>query len=351
LNTAVYKILIIRLSSLGDVLLASPLVRSLREKFKNAQIDFLIRSEYIDIVRHNPHLTNVVELNAREGFPELRKLKKHIYQEKYHVILDIHKNLRSIYLCWGMQLRGTQIYKIKKQQFVRFLLIKLKINLYQKFKSRIIPVWEKYLQTADRLGIDSRNGTLELFLPAAAENRTVEFLNGLPGTKWEIVVAPGAKHFTKRWPPEYFAELIKQINRGWEYQVILVGDNHDKPVIEKILDLIPKNIAISTAGFFSIIETSAIIKRAKLIISNDSGIMHIAKAFNRPLVAIFGSTVKEFGFYPSNKETVVIERAGLQCRPCSHIGRKACPKKHFKCMKDITPEMIIQTVEEMQILK
>jgi heptosyltransferase-2 len=338
------------MSSLGDVLLASPLIHSLRKKFKNAQIDFLIRSEYIDIVRYNPHLTNIIELNTKKGYPELKKIKKHIYQEEYHVILDIHKNLRSSYLCGGMTFRGTKVFKIKKQQLIRFLLVKFKINLYQKFRGRIIPVWKKYLQTAAQLGIGREDGALELFLPAAAEDRAIEFLNNLPETKKKIVVAPGARHFTKRWPPEYFASLINHINHRWGCQVILVGDNHDKPIIEKIFSLIPTETAIPTAGMFSIMETSAFIKRANLIVSNDSGIMHIANAFNRPLVAIFGSTVKEFGFYPGNKETVVIEKPGLPCRPCSHIGRQSCPKKHFKCMKDITVETILQIIDKMGIL-
>ena len=346
------KILIIRFSSLGDVLLTTPLIRLLRKKYPKAQIDFLVRKEYSQIVRYNPHLSKILELDVKEGFKGLKKFKDEIWHYKYHVILDLQRNLRSGYLTFGKvinKLSHTDIFKVKKNQIIRFMLVKWKINLYKKMYNRIIPVWEKYVRTAHKLEIFPDEGKLELFPSVHAQRQTDRFLKNLPAGDWHLVIAPGAKHITKRWPTDYFTDLILQLYNSYKIKTLLIGGEQDNEVIEDILRGIPNDIAFSTAGKLTLLETAVIIKNAKLVISNDSGLMHVATAFNRPLIAIFGSTVEEFGFFPNDPNAITIENKGLYCRPCSHIGRTTCPEKHFRCMKEIKPEKILDLIEKMRI--
>ena len=343
----VKKILIIRLSSLGDILLSTPLIRLLRQKYPQVQLDFLVRKEYSELLRYHPGISRLIEFDVRGKYAALSDMRKKIRLTRYDVILDIHKNLRSRYLCLGLPLLSffrTRVYRLRKNQFIRFLLVKFKINLYRKLYGRVIPVWEKYLRTACSLGIVPDSGKLEIYLPEETAKAVQKFLSVLKGNNWNIVIAPGARHFSKCWPKEYFAELIQQFFAKAGWRTVLVGGAEDVPVIEKILRQLPEGMAVSAAGKLTLLETTALIKQSRLMISNDSGLMHLGAAMDVPLIAIFGSTVEELGFFPNSPKAVVMENRGLYCRPCSHIGRSDCPEKHFRCMREITAENILTIV-------
>jgi heptosyltransferase-2 len=307
------KILIIRMSSIGDIILTSPLIRQLRQKYPDARIDYLIRKEYADLVRYNPHLSNNIELDVRQGRAELKALREKIRHEKYDLILDLHRNLRSTYL---RSFTGhSPLLKIRKNQILRFLLVKFKINLYAKFYGHPLSVAEKYLRAAAPLGLTTDDMRLELHLPEEVAEKGKTIWRELTAQNFQIIMAPGAKHFTKRWPPE--VDVIKEIQ-------LQAGNETQR----------------SLAGKISLLETFAIIQQAPFFISNDSGLMHAAAAFQKPQIAIFGSTVKELGFSPVNPNAILVENHALKCRPCSHIGRTACPLTHFKCMRKVTPERV-----------
>jgi lipopolysaccharide heptosyltransferase II len=340
------KILVIRFSSLGDVLLATPLIRLLRLKYPKSQIDFLVREEYADLVRYNSNISQVIEFDIKQGFSALRKLRKNISDQMYDVIFDIHRSIRSRYLTFLLRwnpLSGTKVYRVRKKQFIRFLIVKFKINLYRKFYGRIIPVWEKYVLTARPIGVTADDGQLELYLSNNSEPLLKKNLKKLLSEDY-VLIAPGAKHFTKRWPAEYFNQFIMENYRKYNLPAILVGDASDIPVVEEILSKLPLGIATSLAGELSILQTAEVIRQAKLVISNDSGLMHVAAAFQKPLIAIFGSTVEELGFFPNSTGAMVVENKGLYCRPCTHIGRASCPEKHFRCMLEITPKAVMEKI-------
>jgi len=281
------------------------------------------------------------------------------------VILDIHNNLRSRYVCLGLGRFGiqTRVRHVRKQKFVRFLLVSCKINLYRKIYGRVIPVWEKYLRTAKSLGLDLPGGIrkrisaertdvmkgkgLEIYLSRDAENVAAQFRKEKSGEASFIAVAPGARHFTKRWPAEYYSDLILRIYQEKNIKSVLIGGKDDQSLCENIVKEVGGKKSFSVAGKLSILESAAIIKDAKLLITNDSGLMHVGDALKTPLFAIFGSTVRELGFFPSATTSMVIENKGLSCRPCSHIGRDHCPKKHFHCMKELTPELVWRQVEKL----
>jgi lipopolysaccharide heptosyltransferase II len=351
------KILIIRFSSLGDVVLATPLIRILRQSFPRAKLDFLVRQEYAELLENSPKIDQLLKFDIKLGFRGLRQLKKDLKNNNYNVILDIHNNLRSRYLCMGLAgpFSKTYVLRIQKQQFARFMLVKFKINLYRRLYGRIIAVWEKYVRTARPLfggtamenstpGSARQEGRLEIFLSKESEKKAKKIHAEQLENKIYLTLAPGAKHFTKRWPAEYYCEFIERIYQETKIKSVLIGGNDDIAVSETILQCCSGDAVISLAGQLSIQETAAVIKNSALLISNDSGLMHVADALTVPLIAIFGSTVEELGFFPVSSEATVIQNLGLYCRPCSHIGRSHCPQEHFRCMQEVTPEMVWQAV-------
>lgn len=361
----VQKILIIRFSSLGDIVLATPLISRLRKKFPEAQVDFLIRTEYAELLQFNPKINNLIRFDIHDGFRGLRKLKNQVKKTHYDVILDIHNNLRSRYVClnYGRFRAPAQIWHVRKQKITRFLLVKCKVNLYQKIYGRIIPVWEKYLLTAKSLGIDlpdetqkqgsddrpglMGDGGLEIYISHDAENTAAKIRKGELGDAPYITLAPGARHFTKRWPAEYYSDMINLIYQEKNIKSVLIGGKDDQSLCENIVKDVGGDRCLSLSGKLTILETAAMINNAKLLITNDSGLMHVGDALKTPLLTIFGSTVQELGFFPTAATSMVVENKELSCRPCSHIGRSHCPKKHFRCMKELTPDQLWQRVKKI----
>jgi len=326
------KILIIRLSSIGDIVLSTPLIRVLREKFPSAQIDFIVKKEFSELLKFNPHLTNLIELDTDRGFKELLRLKSKIVKEKYDLILDIHNNLRSIFL---RTFSGAKVLKVNKRVFKRFLLVKFKINLYK----NAIPVAERYIEPVHQFSIKNDNQGLELFVPNHIVESAKNKIN-FSESDFYIAIAPSAKHETKRWLPERFAELADNLVKKFNAKIILMGGKEDENRCE-VVESMMKSKPINLCGKTTLLESAGILSLCKLLITNDSGLMHIGSAMKTNIVAIFGSTVKEFGFFPYGTQSIVVEKQ-VPCRPCSHIGRKKCPKGHFKCMKDIHVDEVFQ---------
>jgi heptosyltransferase-2 len=345
------RILLIRLSSIGDILLASPLIYLLNQKYPKAKLDFVIFKEYSDLVRNHPSINRVFEFDKAEGFRELSRIKKIIKSQKYDFILDIHANLRSHWITLGISWfsTATRIYRVRKQKLARFFLVKFKVNLYQYLYGRIIPVWEKYINTAQKLGINpkSHHRKPDLYLPESVTLSAENILNQHHVPSSYITVAPGARHYTKRWPARYYAAVINRIFRDAGRKTLLVGGPSEIETVRTIQEKVDNNAILSLAGEISLLETAAIINKSNLLISNDSGLMHVGSAMGVPLIAIFGSTVEEFGFFPEGPDVFVAQNHGLYCRPCSHIGRSTCPIRHFNCLEEISPEEIIKVAKEL----
>lgn len=312
------NILIIRLSSLGDVLLASPVIRALRNKYPEAKIDFLVKPQYADAVQHNINLNNVFV------FDDYSQL----YKKEFDFVVDLQNNLRSKRI--RKKIPGKQ-FVFKKPNLKKLLLVKFKKNFFNEIKS--IP--ERYADAVPGLTLD--NNGLDLYLPGGI-SPSVKL-----GTDY-IGFCPGAKHFTKRWLPEYFIHLGNMLTDE-DFTILLFGGEEDKILCERISAQIPGSINLSNSN--NLFQTSADMKLCKAVVCNDSGLMHTACASGVPAATFFGSTVKEFGFFPYNSTSLVLENKSLNCRPCSHIGRDSCPLKHFKCMKDITPDLVYVKLHEL----
>jgi heptosyltransferase-2 len=326
-------ILIIRLSSIGDILLSTPFIRQVRETFPMAKIDFILKDIYIDLLKYNPHINEIYSLKLTNERDELYDLKVKLRGKKYDLIFDLHNNLRSNYLKRGIS--AGQIYSIKKDKIKQSLLVRFKINLYD----HDTPIPERYLSVAKDIGVADDGKGLEIFWTKETVDSTEKKIVpiGLNLNHHFICLAPGAGFFTKRWPPDKVENLIDLIQQNKNTQIVILGGDNDKVFGSSLKK--QKNI-IDTSGKFSLLETAYIISKGKMIVSNDSGLMHMATAVKNPVIAIFGSTVKELGFFPYRAVSRVIENSKLSCRPCSHIGKNKCPKGHFKCMEEITPEQV-----------
>ena len=330
-----FKTLIIRFSSVGDVVLSTPLLRVLRSKYPQGQIDYVTRTEYAELVKNNHNVNFVYAFDARQGFPGLRKLKQQLKNERYDLVLDIHGSLRSRFLRTGLGVK--EVRRIDKRTHERFMLVKFKNNLYKE----IVSVADRYIEPLHPMGIMPDGKGPELHIPDEILFGVSSKIATLRLNRFEktIGLCPSSRHFTKRWPWERFAELAVRLIREQDAKVMLFGSADDKELNAQIVRVIAKETAeervTDFSGQFSLMETAAAMEFCDTIISNDSGLMHIAAAMNKTLIAIFGSTVREFGFFPFGVNSIVIERKGLSCRPCSHIGRPSCPEGHFRCMKDI----------------
>ncbi|MGD0590916.1 MAG: lipopolysaccharide heptosyltransferase II [Bacteroidota bacterium] len=339
------KTLVIRFSSIGDVVLASPLLRVLHTRFPSSQIDFVVRKEYSELIRYNPNLNHTFAFDAHGGFQELHRLASTLRRKKYDLIIDIQNNLRSRYI---RSISGAkEIVVINKRIFARTMLVRLKKNFYLD----IVSVADRYIEPVRIYGIENDAQGLEIFIPDETMHKVSGKISSLKLHKRENVVGfcPSAKHATKRWPEERFIEAGIRLVRELKAKIILFGGKSDTVLCTTIANGINKKsegeCAIEYSGQFSLLETAAAMQFCDVIVTNDSGLMHIAAAMKKKLVAIFGSTVREFGFFPVGTENIVIERKGLYCRPCSHIGRSNCPEGHFRCMNEIQIDDVVGSIK------
>lgn len=322
------KVLIIRLSSLGDILLTTPLIRAIKNENPQIQIDFLLRSEYRDLLIKNPNI-NQLHLFTRNDFENLN-LVKSLRNKNYELIIDLQNNFRSRGIT--SKLSGEKL-RFDKKSFQKILLVKAKVNLLKNASS--IPV--RYANVIDGLELDDKG--LDLFTDCELSAKIKLLTNA-------IGLCPGARHFTKKWPIEYFIQLSRFLIQN-NYNVFLFGGKIDKDICKQINEEVPETINLQNDD--DILQTAADMKICKAIVCNDSGLMHAASAVGTKVLTIFGSSVKEFGFTPYNCKSLILENNSLSCRPCSHIGRESCPEVHFSCMKEIKPDFVFN--ELMKLIK
>ena len=247
---------------------------------------------------------------------------------KYDCIIDLQNNLRSkLFL---NNLTG-EVLTFNKKRFEKVLLVHLKINLLKEVPQ--IPI--RYAETIPDFQLDDEG--LDLFLPENIASR-------IPAGQNVIGLCPGARHFTKRWQKENFIQLGKMlIEKG--FSVALFGGESDRELCEEISKEIPGSVNLSTED--DILQLAKDMQQCKAVVCNDSGLMHAACAVKIPVVAIYGSTVREFGFTPYGCKNIILENNSLTCRPCSHIGKKKCPQKHFRCMLELTPAQAFESINKV----
>lgn len=304
--------------------MTTPILRALKKQYPSTHIDYLVKSRYSDVIKYNPYVEQIFE------YEKTQQLSKKLKENNYDLVIDLQNNFRSRAIT--SKLKAT-VYRFRKPTLKKLLLVFLKINLYKDFKSIV----NRYAESIPGLKLDDKG--LDLFLPKDSEKITTELNNKYIG------FCPGSRHFTKRWPLEYFIELGNMLRKD-DYKVILFGGKDDYDICKEISEQIFGSINYQNED--KILKTAHNMKKCKLIITNDSGMMHTASAVGIPVIVLFGSSVKEFGFAPYRNKNLIIENNHLKCRPCSHIGKEFCPKKHFKCMRDLTPALVYEKFREFE---
>lgn len=316
------RILLIRLSSLGDIILTMPLIKALREKYPEAQIDLIVKKEFVKLAEFFPGLSNVIGIDTTKDI--LAKKVEELSVNSYTHILDLHNNFRSAKL---RTIKATTVTIVNKRTFKRWLLVKFKMNLLKKEPDVI----GRYFETAKELGVSDAG---------LAPSFDIDLNNAMSNT---AAICPGAKHWNKRWPAEYYQQLaLALIDEG--YQIDFYGNKDERVLADTIASVLPKNSFRNRCGELALHELPEAFAEVELAITNDSGLMHLASAAGCKTYSIFGPTVREFGFMPRSKKATVFENRGLDCRPCTTIGLETCPKGHFKCMKDVTVEVLLKKV-------
>jgi heptosyltransferase-2 len=331
--------LIIRLSSLGDILLMTPALRALRRDFPESRIDVLTRSRYQELLDGNPNLSNLILFDSADEAREMKRIQADL-KGRYDVVVDLHTGLRSFRI--RRNLRAKRVLVYHKHRLARQILVATKINrLGDDFS---VPL--AYLQALEPLGV--RDDGLGLEWPGAMVRRD-QFLaftgmEAAPDNK-PIALCPGASYGTKRWPLKKWVDLAEiLLERG--HSLWIFGDGQDAQAGAALKAKDPSRVS-NFCGTLRPALSGAGLSFCRAAVTNDAGPMHMAAAVGTPVVAIFGSTVPEFGFRPF-RVPHRISQVAVWCRPCSHLGFAKCPLGHFKCMKQQKAEGVAKLVEELK---
>ena len=335
-----FRILIIRLSAIGDVVLCSYLIRNLRIRFPEAEIDFLVKSRYASIPGQDRRIDHVLEMTDHAGLGEILHLAGRLRKNDYDVVLDLQGNARSIAL--SLLSGAKKKARCRAERLNRFMLVHFKKDLY----TECVPVPLRYAGSVRFLGLRDDGMGLDFFVSPEADEglARVEKKMDFPGEGRLIVLAPGAGRKTKRWPAGRYAELGDHFSRTG-CRIALVGGDQDREACLSVLGQM-KHPAFDFSGRLSLQESAALIRKASLVVANDTGMMHVACGLGIPVAAIFGPTTRHFGFMPFRAVSAVLE-CSLDCRPCSYHGSERCPESHFGCMDGISVPEVIRAAENL----
>ena len=314
------KILIIRFSSIGDIVFTSPVVRCVKEQLPNAEVHFCTKEKFAPLVVHNPYIDKIHFLKG-----SVNELIGSLKNENFDYILDLHNNIRTAII--KLRLSGKP-FTYKKYPFQHFLYTRFKIN-----KLPGTHVIDRFFEAASGIGVVNDGKGINVFIDQQDDVNVNAAFPGIGSDYTAIVI--GASANTKKMPTAKLIELCKAINQD----IILVGGQEDHAKAGEVLsvfsDIEEKKRIYNACGRFTINQSASIVKQASLVVGHDTGLTHMAAAFHQKIYSVWGNTVPEFGMYPYVKESIFIENKTLACRPCSKLGSKKCPEGHFKCMNDL----------------
>lgn len=320
------KILLIRFSSIGDIVLTTPIVRCIKQQLPEVELHVLTKSSFRSIYAANPNIDKVFELhgNMKELISQLRK-------ERYDFVVDLHKNWRSLRVRMALHCPSSSFPKL---DFCKFLYTKLKIG-----KLPQVHIVDRYFRAVEKLGVQNDGQGLDFFF----NEGDVMHYEDLPESFHDgfVAIVIGGQHATKILPEDKVVEVCDAL----DYPVILVGGPEDAARGERIKEKVGTYVG-NSCGALTVGQSASLLELADAVITNDTGMMHIAAALRKPIVSVWGNTVPEFGMYPylpqGMKPAVIIENKGLKCRPCDKLGYAKCPKGHFNCMNSLDAKEIAE---------
>ena len=331
------KILVIRFSSIGDIVLTTPVVRCLKKQYPQAQLHYLTKKQFASILQSNPYLDKI---HLLEG--DLQPVVLELLKEKFDYVIDLHNNLRTKYI--KVLLRQAfnsriESFSVNKLNIRKWLLTRLKWKWMPD-----VSIVDRYFETVKSLGVKNDGQGLDYFIPEEEEIKKDDL--PMSHSLGYIACAIGGQHETKKMPLEKWKTLCAQM----PFPIVLLGGKEDVDIANEIREVDEVKI-YNASGKFSLNESADIVKRARVVITHDTGLMHIAAPFKKPIISIWGNTVPELGMFPyygynnlkSNvaPQSFIMEQT-LGCRPCSKIGYAKCPKGHFKCMQQQDLDKILE---------
>ncbi len=310
------KFLIIRFSSIGDIVLTTPVIRCLKQQYPDAEVHYVTKKSYETLLENNPYIDKIFVLE--NGLSELIKF---LQSERYDYVIDLHNNLRTTIIKIRL---GVKSFSFDKLNLQKWILVKFKKTLMPN-----VHIVDRYMKTVESLGVKNDNKGLNYFISEKDEISLdwlpENFRNGY------AVYAIGGQHETKKLPFRKMIELCQTI----KLPLVLIGGKEDT-IISEQLTTNSKNIPIfDTCGKCNFNQSASIIQNSEVVYTHDTGMMHVASALKKKVISIWGNTVPEFGMYPYQTDFEVIENKDLNCRPCSKIGYNKCPLGHFKCMNEL----------------
>lgn len=323
-NSGLKKILIIRFSSIGDIVLTTPVVRCLKMQQPGFVIHYLTKRSFVSLLENNPYIDKIHSIDK-----DVKEIAQDLKKENFDAVVDLHNNLRSFQVK-RMLAKPASVFK--KLNFQKWLLVQFKINIMPP-----VHVVDRYMQTVEHFGVSIDNKGLDYFIPEKDEIS----LENLPELhrKGYIGFVIGAKHFTKQLPIEKIISICKKLDQP----LVLMGGKEDKSRGEEIVQAVGARV-YNACGIYNLNQSASLVRQATRIITHDTGLMHIAAAFRKEIISVWGNTVPAFGFtpYKAADNSKMVEVTGLSCRPCSKIGYDKCPKGHFKCMHNIDDDAFIR---------
>ncbi len=331
------KFLIIRFSSIGDIVLTTPVIRCLKKQVPDAQIHYLTKSNYLQILASNPYIDKIHYLEQ-----SLQSVISDLKRENFDYIIDLHHNLRSMKVKDALKVKSWSFDKLNVRKWV-----------YTSFKWNTLPdihIVDRYMDTLESFGVKNDGAGLDYFI--AKEDVIKESDLPTPHQLGYVGIAIGAALNTKKYPFHH----LKKVCELLDHPIVLLGGLEDADEGDRIA-AVDKIKIYNACGKFGLNESADLVRRAKLVVTNDTGLMHIAAAYKRPIISLWGNTVPEFGMYPyygSNYMRAggkggelpydILETKKLRCRPCSKIGYDTCPQGHFKCMEKINPLDVVARI-------
>jgi heptosyltransferase-2 len=329
-----FKILVVRLSSLGDIVVLTPVFRALRRRFPGAQIDCLTKTEFQPLLQDNQFISRVLTFDTATGLAGWLNLCRQLRTASYDLYLDMHANLRSRIL--GYYLHQSRLLRFRKPRLKRFFLFYLYLNLFPKDFSLL----SEYLKVLALLDLESEGLLPEIFLNKTSINSVEIILKNHQISGSFVVLLPIATWINKRYSIERYKELAARIWETYHLPVIWLGGKEDRYLWEAGISGEAGNILL--VGETSLVESLAILSRSTLVIGNDTGLSYAAEALGVPLIMILGPTSRETGAGPNCPGGYAIQQQ-LWCRPCSQKGDRRCYRRRRYCLEDIKVDEIFQT--------
>lgn len=324
------KVLVVRFSSIGDVVLTTPVIRCIKQQVPNVELHVATKAGMRSLLEGNPYIDciHAMQKKVDELIPALK-------QENFDLVIDLHNNIRTLKLKRKL---GVKSFAFPKLNISKWLLTQFKWNRMPE-----IHVVDRYFKAVEALGVKNDKLPCDFFL---SPNDQVDLKSYDLSPKGFVAVAMGAQYATKQLPIQLLVNSLKGIN----IPIVLLGGKEDVDRATQLLKQLSGQVLVDFTGQLTLKQSGFLCKEAKVLLTGDTGLMHIASAFETPTVSVWGNTVPALGMYvyaPKNPENYSIhEVPDLSCRPCSKIGYQSCPKKHFRCMNDQDPVRIQLDIQQ-----